>query len=94
MRRPGTVVDDHVLSGEPLKPGEIVEAEVELWPTTALIRKGWRLRLNVQPMTGEGFPAPMFDPLDDKYQLGAENTVYTGPAHPSYLQLPVIPAKR
>jgi predicted acyl esterase len=78
---------------QPLTPGEIVEAEVELWPTTALVRKGWRLRLNVQPLTGEGFPAPAFDPVDDKYQIGAANTVYTGPQHPSYVQLPVIPLK-
>jgi predicted acyl esterase len=76
---------------QPLTPGEIVEAEVELWPTTALIRKGHRIRLNVQPATGEGFMSPLYDPTDNKYQIGATNTIYTGPDHPSYLQLPVIP---
>jgi hypothetical protein len=78
---------------QPLAPGEIVEAQVELWPTTALIRKGWRVRLDVQPATGEGFMAPLIDPQDNKYQAGASNTIYTGPQHPSYVQLPVVPAK-
>jgi predicted acyl esterase len=77
---------------QPLISGEIVEAQVELWPTTALIRKGWRIRLDVQPATGEGFMAPLIDPQDNKYQAGASNTIYTGPDHPSYVQLPVVPA--
>ncbi len=76
-----------------MTPREIVEAQVELWPTTALIRKGWRIRLDVQPITGEGFMVPFIDPRDDKYQAGAFNTIYTGPEHPSYVQLPVVPAK-
>ena len=29
------------------------------------------------------------DPFDD-YSAGAENTVYTGKTHPSYVQIPVI----
>ena len=28
---------------------------------------------------------------DAGYHQGASNTIYTGPEHPSYLQLPVIP---
>jgi predicted acyl esterase len=85
---------------QPLKPGEIVEAQVELWPTTALIRKGHRIVLDVQPATGEGL-SQVVDPIDssyrvvdNSYQVGASNTIYTGPDHPSYLQLPVIPPKK
>ena len=78
---------------QPLTPGEIVEVEVELWPTTALIRKGWRIRLDVQPITGEGFVAPFVDTEGNQYQVGASNTIYTGPEHPSYVQLPIIPPK-
>ena len=77
---------------QPLKPGEIVEAQVEIWPTTALIRKGWRIRLDVQPITGEGFRVPFIDTQGNPYQKGASNTIYTGPNYPSYVQLPVIPA--
>jgi predicted acyl esterase len=78
---------------QPLTPGEIVEAEVEIWPTTALIRKGHRIRLNVQPANGEGIMGRIYD-LDEAYQRGASNTIYTGPDYPSYLQLPVIPPKQ
>ncbi len=76
-----------------LKPEEIVEVEVELWPTAALIKKGWRIRLNVQPAQGEGLKRQVSDPHDNKYIIGASNTIYTGPEHSSYLQLPVIPPK-
>lgn len=76
---------------QPLTPNEIVEVEVELWPTTALIKKGWRIRLNVQPAQGEGLMRQVGDPHDNKYLIGATNTLYTGPEYPSYLQLPIIP---
>jgi len=76
-----------------LAPGEIVEAEVEIWPTTALISKGHRIRLDVQPASGHGMMIPIVDPTGTTYQAGASNTIYTGPDHPSYLQLPVIPPK-
>jgi predicted acyl esterase len=77
---------------QPLSPGEIVEAQVELWPTTALIRRGHRIVLDVQPATGEGL-SPVREMGDNSYQAGASNTIYTGLDHPSYLQLPIIPAK-
>ncbi len=78
---------------QPLQPGEAVEAEVELWPTTAVIKKGYRLRLYIQPFSGPGFMGREFDAVDTTYQPGALNTVYTGPKYPSYLQLPMIPKK-
>ncbi len=69
---------------QPLTSGEIVECEVEIWPTTAVIKKGWRIRLDLQPS---------FDSLDATYQKEALNTIFTGAMHPSYLQLPIIPQK-
>ena len=77
---------------QPLKPGEIVEAQVELWPGTALVKKGWRIKLDVQPVSGCG-GASLVD-LDQTYQAGSSNTIYTGQKHVSYLQLAVIPPKR
>jgi predicted acyl esterase len=68
-----------------------VEVEVELWPTTALIRKGNRIRLDVQPTDGVDHPSRHY--YDETYHKGASNTIYIGPDHPSYLQLPVIPPK-
>ncbi len=79
---------------QPLKPDEVVEAEVELWPTTAVIKKGHRIRLFIQPALGPGLNLFGFDVVDRTYQRGSKNTVYTGPKHISYLQLPVIPVKK
>jgi predicted acyl esterase len=72
-------------------PTEVVEVEVELWPTTALIKKGQRIRLDVQP--ADGCDHGNKHAYDATYHLGAFNTIYTGPSSRSYLQLPVIPPK-
>jgi putative CocE/NonD family hydrolase len=81
--------EDH----QPLKPGEVVECEVEIWPTTALIRKGYRLKLDVQPATGNDLTKQIWDVVDRNYQKGAQYAVHTGADYPSYLQIPVIPVK-
>jgi putative CocE/NonD family hydrolase len=72
----------------PLDPGEIVEIEVGLAPSTALIRKGYRLQLDIQPSSPAGIPSRAYD---ESYHDGATNTVYTGPDHVSYVQLPLLP---
>ena len=72
----------------PLEKDEIVAIEVGLSPSTALIRKGYRLRLDVQPNSPDGIPSRTYD---KRYHVGARNTVYTGPQHPSYVQLSVVP---
>ncbi|MES3001841.1 MAG: CocE/NonD family hydrolase [Pseudomonadota bacterium] len=72
----------------PLKTGEIVPIEVGLNPSTAFIRKGYRLRVDVQPYSPAGVPVRAYD---KSYHTGAVNRIYTGPQHPSYLQLPIIP---
>jgi len=77
---------------QPLTSGEIVEAQVEIWPGTALIKKGWRIKLDVQPVPGCA-GGTLVD-VDQSYQAGSSNTVYTGPKYVSYLQLAVVPAKR
>ena len=61
-----------------------------LYPSSALIRKGCRLRIDVQPYSPAGLPSRAYD---ESYHAGASNTVYTGPDHPSYVQLPIVPAK-
>jgi uncharacterized protein len=71
----------------PLNSGEIVPIEVGLNPSTALIRKGCRLRVDIQPYAPSGVPVRAYD---KSYHVGAMNRIYTGPAYPSYLQLPII----
>jgi len=73
----------------PLQGGEIVPVEVEIIPNTGLVRKGQRIRLDIQAFTGFGHG--MRHEYDASYHDGAQNTIYTGPEHPSYVQLPVVP---
>ncbi len=73
----------------PLRRGEIVQVEVEIIPSTALIRKGHRIRLDIQPF--DGFEHGSRHAYDASYHDGARNTIYTGPDHQSYVQLPIVP---
>jgi predicted acyl esterase len=72
-----------------LKPGEIVQVHVEIWPTSMVFRKGHRIRLDVQPRDGVGSQSYMHYHAD--YNTGT-NTLYSGGDKQSYLLLPVIPA--
>jgi predicted acyl esterase len=71
----------------PLMPGEIVPIELGLNPSSALIRKGHRLRVDIQPYAPDGAPVRAYDP---SYHAGAVNTVHTGPDHPCFIQLPIV----
>ncbi|MBI4206483.1 MAG: CocE/NonD family hydrolase, partial [Betaproteobacteria bacterium] len=73
-----------------LKPGEIVQVEVEIWPTCMVFRKGHRIRLDIQPKDGVG-SAP-YTHYSADYNVGT-NTIFTGGSTASYLLLPVIPKK-
>jgi hypothetical protein len=75
----------------PLSEGEVVSVEVEIIPSTGLIRKGQRVRLDIEPYTG--FAHGNRHTYDGSYHDGAQNTIYTGPRWPSYLQLPIVPAR-
>jgi hypothetical protein len=71
-----------------LKPGEIVEVQVEIWPTSMVFRKGHRIRLDIQPRDGVGSQGYMHYHAD--YNTGT-NTIHAGGEYESYLLLPVIP---
>jgi hypothetical protein len=73
-----------------LRPGEIVQVQVEIWPTSMVFKKGHRIRLDVQPRDGVGSQSYMHYHAD--YNTGT-NTIYAGGEYESYLLLPVIPAK-
>src|SRR5664279_366740 len=73
-----------------LKPGEIVQVQVEIWPTSMVFMKGNRIRLDVQPRDGAGSAGYLHYHAD--YNTGS-NTIYAGGERESYLLLPVIPAK-
>src|SRR5437588_4118 len=79
---------------EMLQPGKPYEFTIEMYPTSLVFRHGHRIRLDisssnfprfdVNPNTGE--------PLNDNRRWRiAENSVYFDPAHPSRIELPLIP---
>ena len=74
-----------------LKPGEIVECQVEIWPTSMVFQKGHRLRLDISPADGVG--TQHFTHFHADYNQGARTTIHAGGDKPSYLLLPVIPPK-
>jgi putative CocE/NonD family hydrolase len=73
-----------------LKPGEIVECDIEVWPTSMVFKKGHKLRVDVQPRDGSG-SAP-YTHYHGDYNAGAENTIYAGGDKASYLLAAIIPS--
>src|SRR5262249_44635544 len=71
-----------------LKPNEIVEVHVEVWPTSMVLKKGHRIRLDIQPRDGIG-SAP-YTHYHADYNVG-ENTIYSGGDKDSFLLVPIIP---
>ena len=78
-----------------MKPGEVYEFTIELYPTSNLFAKGHRIRvdisssnfprLDVNPNTGEPLG------LSRRTEV-AENTVQHDRQYPSHIMLPVIPS--
>ncbi|MHA6195324.1 CocE/NonD family hydrolase [Pseudomonas wadenswilerensis] len=75
----------------PLQPGEVVPVEIEIIPNTALLRKGYRLRVDIQPFDGVDH-GPRHE-YDATCHDGAWNRVHTGPDRPGFIQLPIVPAR-
>lgn len=75
-------------SRQPLEAGVPVLASVEIFPTSAVIRKGHRLRIAISTADfPHGLP-PVTDLLD---QLLGVLTVYSDAEHPSSVVVPVVP---
>jgi uncharacterized protein len=84
---------------QPLKPGEVYEIELEIWPASVFLPKGSRLTLTLQgkdfaradaagPLKGSGLFTHN-DPVDrppDRFD--GTHAIHTGGARVSYLQLP------
>jgi putative CocE/NonD family hydrolase len=82
---------------ELMKPGQIYEFTIELYPTSLVFAKGHRIRVDisssnfprfdVNPNTGE--------PLNDNRRWAITvNTIYHDALHPSQILLPIIPAPK
>lgn len=79
-----------------LAPGEVYEVEVEIWPTSIVFPKGYRLVLTMQgrdfefpELPGRMLHAHPEDRPSDEF--GGTNTIHTGGDQASYLLMPHIP---
>jgi predicted acyl esterase len=78
-----------------LEPGKVYPVDVEVWPTSLVFPKGWRLVLTLQ---GHDFvitpPGRLLHnhPVErDPKEFGGTSTVHTGGEQASYLLMPLIP---
>lgn len=71
-----------------LEPDQVVQLQIEIWPTCMVFRKGHRIRLDIQPRDGIG--SSPYTHYSADYNSGT-NTIYTGGSKASYLLLPIIP---
>jgi predicted acyl esterase len=78
-----------------LVPGEVCELDVEIWPTSMVYPKGYRLVLTIK---GHDFvvtpPGRMLhNHIEDRNpaEFGGKNTLHTGGVHTSFLLMPLIP---
>jgi len=75
-----------------LKPGEIYEIDVEIWPASLFLPQGYRLALTLQGKDFERVGWFTHDDPSDRppASFAGFNTIHTGAEHQSYLLLPVI----
>lgn len=99
--RPGQPFHTHT-EVEPLTPGEDYRLEIEVWPTSIVLPRGYRLalRIDAQDFEREGAAGPRkgsgpflhTDPQDRRLDvIGGENTILAGGRYDSHLLLPLIP---
>ena len=74
-----------------LKKSEIAECQVEIISTSIVIKKGNKLRLDITPK--DGHASAHFTHYHADYNAEAFNTIHSGKDQPTYLVLPIIPAK-
>jgi uncharacterized protein len=85
---------DSLERAEQMKPGEIYQFIIQLYPTSNLFKAGHRIRLDISSSNFPRFdPNPNTgEPLNDHtHSVVARNTIYHDAAHPSHAILPVIP---
>lgn len=76
-------------AAQPVGAGNIVKVPVEIFPTSALIRQGHRLRISVG---ASNFPFATMPIPTLSQSLAGVLSIYTDAEHPSSIVLPVVPA--
>ena len=78
---------------EKMSPGEIVQADIEIWPHSRFWHKGETLRLEI---SGHFIKSDWFEDFRLGFDLDNGEGIHvfhTGGEHESFLQIPVIPPK-
>ena len=93
---------------QPLRPGEIYELRIEIWPTCIVLPPGYRLALDLRGADFARDPIPdavspyrgsgpwLHDDATDRPAgvFGGTTTIHTAPGRESFLLLPIIPESR
>ena len=75
---------------EAVGSGKLVKVPVEIFPTSALIRKGHKLRISVG---ASNFPFGLMPAPDLAQSAAGVLSIYSDAEHPSSIVLPVVPAQ-
>jgi uncharacterized protein len=79
------------LKDEPLRPGEVVPVDIEIWPSGTLFRAGETLRLVVQGQDLHVYPEDAFAQRHAYTVNAGRHVLHTGGRYGSHLLVPVIP---
>ncbi|HEX5413298.1 MAG TPA: CocE/NonD family hydrolase [Terriglobia bacterium] len=85
---------DSLQKPEMMKPGQIYELTIHLYPTSNIFKAGHRIRLDI---SSSNFPRFDLNPNtgaalgDERGAVATANTIYMDKDHPSQVVLPVIP---
>ena len=75
-------------TSQPLVPGEVVKMQVEVFPTSAIIRKGNKLRISISPSNQA--QAVLNYPRQAMAE-GGVTTIHISPEYPSSVVMPMVP---
>ncbi|MBX5466020.1 MAG: CocE/NonD family hydrolase [Firmicutes bacterium] len=76
----------------PVRPGEIVPLDIEIWPSATHFDAGEGLRLVVQGTDVNKYPKPAVYCRHEESVNRGLHRVYTGGPYPAYLLLPIVSA--
>lgn len=85
--------EDHA----PLEPDEVVQVQIEMFPSAGRVCEGWHLRLDVTPSESQpdiaGYEAPKFRIFYGEEHDEVTNTVHVGGGLDNFFLCPMVPVK-
>lgn len=81
-------------SEDPIKPGESMEYEIDLWATSNVFLPGHRIRVEISSSSFPRFdrnPNTGKSMIDEEGSIAAHQTIFHDEKHPSCILLPIIP---